>query len=234
MSAITLNGHAVIDTIPTPRDLDDLVVGVTVRERINRILNFDLECIVYKFVNPDPGNILMNEAEARQAEILYRQYLILALLYPELSLPPSRFIDDFWHQHQLDNAKFRLDCLWIFGGFFDHFPYFGIRSDDDAANLQMAYAITQNLFASLFGVTELSAPRHPVLAAGCEGGVACGKGTGENVCGGHDFTSLGLTLPDADTYNVLSSLQAAERPRLATGRTDANAMRTIREQLGIF
>ena len=53
--------------------------------------------------------------------------------------------------HILDTMKYADDCQNIFGHFFHHFPYFGMRSSDDAENLKNAFANTEALFWSEFG-----------------------------------------------------------------------------------
>jgi hypothetical protein len=45
-------------------------------------------------------------------------------------------------KHILDTAAYREDCDEIFGRFLDHFPYFGMRDEQDAQALEHAYADT--------------------------------------------------------------------------------------------
>jgi len=73
-------------------------------------------------------------------------------MFPAQSLVPSKDIDAFWHQHILDTKKYAEDCDMIFGYFLHHFPYFGIRGEDDARSLKEAFADTKKLFLDYFGI----------------------------------------------------------------------------------
>jgi hypothetical protein len=81
----------------------------------------------------------------------YRRFLVLHLLYPDSDLVPCKVVDEMWHQHILDTAAYRADCDLLFGGFLDHFPYFGMRGEDDACALEDAYAETVHLYCEAFG-----------------------------------------------------------------------------------
>jgi hypothetical protein len=60
-------------------------------------------------------------------------------------------VDKFWHGHILDTLKYAEDCDVIFGRFLHHFPYFGMRGAEDAANLARAGEVTQRLYLQEFG-----------------------------------------------------------------------------------
>lgn len=60
-------------------------------------------------------------------------------------------IDDFWHLHILDTQKYAEDCQVIFGYFLHHFPYFGMRGEEDAKNLSDSWEETCNLYQNRFG-----------------------------------------------------------------------------------
>src|SRR5580658_6317536 len=87
----------------------------------------DLEPVVFKLVRPDPEERGLTLAEADQDIGLYRCFLKLCVLYPGVSVVPTRAIDRVWHAHMLDTAKYRADCQLVFGRFLDHFPYAGLR-----------------------------------------------------------------------------------------------------------
>jgi hypothetical protein len=61
-------------------------------------------------------------------------------------------MDLFWHYHILDTIKYAEDCALIFGRFLHHFPYLGLRGDEDASRLRIAWQQTQALYALEFGV----------------------------------------------------------------------------------
>ena len=65
---------------------------------------------------------------------------------------PSKLVDKFWHLHILDTEKYIEDCRHCFGSILHHFPYFGMRGDQDAANLQSAYGKTFVLYQQAFGM----------------------------------------------------------------------------------
>lgn len=90
-------------------------------------------------------------AHAHRVELAYRRYLILHAMHPQMPLAPERDVDRFWHLHILDTRKYAADCEAVFGRFLHHFPYFGLRGEDDARALQDAFAQTQALYAQTFG-----------------------------------------------------------------------------------
>lgn len=139
-------------------------------EAVQRISKLDLEPIVFKLTASEYGQSPeMTLAEADHAVALYRQFLVLKLLHPEKSLVPTRLIDAAWHTHILDTGKYREDCEWAFGRFIDHFPYLGLRGEEDERNWRQAASETRELFRKYFGVT-LS-----VAAGMCNGG--CDEGS---------------------------------------------------------
>ena len=53
-------------------------------------------------------------------------------------------------QQRADTA-YRADCDAIFGRFLDHFPYFGMRDEHDARDLEDAYTATLERYHDAFG-----------------------------------------------------------------------------------
>jgi len=86
----------------------------------------------------------------------YRRFLFLVYLYPEKTIVPTKDIDIFWHTHILDTKKYMMDCESLFGGYFHHFPYFGMRGEQDRMNLEEAFSETEELYLDLFGESPLS------------------------------------------------------------------------------
>ena len=142
----------------------------------------DLEPIAFKLVYPEDGQGWSPEKAYRLIE-LYRCFLVLNEIYPNVSIVPSKEIDKVWHVHILDTAKYREDCEKVFGRFIDHFPYFGMRGEEDAKNLQAAYQTSRALFIEHFGI-DPSSPS--VQAAGCGDASVqaadCGSGTCSPSC----------------------------------------------------
>lgn len=139
----------------------------------------DLDPIAYKLVYPEDGQGWSPEKTYRLIE-LYRYFLVLNEIYPNISIVPTKEIDKVWHAHILDTAKYREDCERVFGRFVDHFPYFGMRGEEDAKNLQAAYQTSRSLFIEHFGID----PSNPgVRAADCGSG-SCSPSCDAGECGG--------------------------------------------------
>ncbi len=84
-------------------------------------------------------------------EIEYRKFLAMQLMYPDADTVPCKIVDQMWHRHILDTAAYREDCEAIFGRFLDHFPYFGMRGEEDARALNDAYSHTLDRYREAFG-----------------------------------------------------------------------------------
>jgi hypothetical protein len=110
----------------------------------------DLEPVMVKAMDPEEGYGWSFEFTAAVAEE-YRKYLTLCIEYPEIPVVPSNFVDDFWHLHILDTEKYQEDCEEFLGFFLHHFPYFGMRGAEDAANLTAAWLRTRALYEERFG-----------------------------------------------------------------------------------
>lgn len=90
-------------------------------------------------------------ARAKSVEVEYKRYLALCRLYETRSFVPSPLVDTFWHYHILDTESYAEDCNRIFGTFFHHFPYFGMRGTADAQDLAESYDRTLEAYARHFG-----------------------------------------------------------------------------------
>jgi hypothetical protein len=112
----------------------------------------DLEPVVFKLLHPELGAEGLRLAEADHGVGLYRCFLKLCVLYPRVSIVPTRAIDQVWHAHMLDTAKYRADCQLAFGRFVDHFPYAGLRGQDDRLAWLADFARTRALFREHFGL----------------------------------------------------------------------------------
>jgi hypothetical protein len=107
-------------------------------------------------------------------EVAYKRYLMLHARHPDLTLAPEQDVDRFWHMHILDTRKYAADCEATFGYFLHHFPYLGLRGEEDAKALQAAYLEMQRLSAEEFGE-----PSGVVLSGGAQ------------TCGGMVFARVG-------------------------------------------
>jgi hypothetical protein len=110
----------------------------------------DLSNIRMKLADPEEGKGYdMARLDLLEGE--YRKFLALHLAHPDSDIVPCKIVDEMWHQHILDTAAYREDCQALFGRFLDHFPYFGMRGEEDAQALNDAYAETINRYCMAFG-----------------------------------------------------------------------------------
>jgi hypothetical protein len=123
---------------------------MNIESELKLIEELDLEPIKVKLIHPKEGPKWTLE-QADRAEIAYKRFLALNLKYPNRAHVPSHEMDVFWHYHILDTAKYAEDCELIFGRFLHHFPYFGLRGNDDANSLRKAYEETKIRYAEEFG-----------------------------------------------------------------------------------
>lgn len=142
-------------------------------DKVVQLINeLDLEPIAYKLVHPEPGETGMTIGEADEAVSLYRMSLKIIALHPGKSIVPTKLIDEVWHTHMLDTRKYAEDCEAIFGRFLHHFPYLGLRGEEDIQKWQAAFSETRSFFLDHFGV-ELPA-NVMECGGGCtDGGSSC-------------------------------------------------------------
>jgi hypothetical protein len=124
-----------------------------VEQVIAGIQALDLDPIKLKLMNPEEGHGWSREY-ADSMEVAYKRFLTLSVTHPEETLAPAKDVDRFWHGHILDTLKYAEDCEKVFGYFLHHFPYFGMRGDEDAANLAAAAERTRELYQQEFGSSE--------------------------------------------------------------------------------
>lgn len=146
---------------------------MTANERLCRVDGLDLEPIVYKLMHPEPGVAGLSLASADHCVALYRCFLKASVLNSNASLVPSAAIDHVWHTHMLDTAKYRADCDLVFGYFMDHFPYAGLRGEDDQAAWRADFARTRQLIREHFGVDIGAEPAASVCRNHGDGSECC-------------------------------------------------------------
>lgn len=135
------------------------------------VQELDLDCIKVKLMHAEEGDgWTRNTADRIERE--YRRFLILTLARPE-PIVPSKDIDEFWHAHILDTRKYMDDCETICGEYIHHFPYFGMRGDDDAINLQNCFATTKEVYEQVF-----EEPYPSGSASNCENCGSCAASCG--------------------------------------------------------
>lgn len=84
----------------------------------------------------------------------YKRYLILLAKYPDETIVPTVDADKFWHAHILDTMRYAEDCEQVFGYFLHHYPYFGLRGEQDAVNQNDAADTMRRLYQKEFGQAQ--------------------------------------------------------------------------------
>src|ERR1700733_7444837 len=138
----------------------------------------------------------LERAEAARAE--YVRFLTLLQLKPGFMLIPwpnkegQDDLDQFWHQHILDTAKYATDCNALFGRMIHHNPHVVRGSGDETSAVEK----TQRLYARSFGLRSDGSTANAAFLSSCsscgtvdppsssDGGHGHG-GDGGHGCGGH-------------------------------------------------
>ncbi len=148
-----------------------------VEQVIASIQALDLDPIKFKLMDPEEGQGWSREYVDRM-ETAYKRFLILLVKYPEETIAPSKDVDKFWHGHILDTMKYAADCERVFGYFLHHFPYFGMRGEEDARNLAEAGNAMDRLYRQEFGEATQQQPAYCGVQAaaycGAEASAYCG------------------------------------------------------------
>lgn len=130
----------------------------------------DLSMVKMKLMDEEEGQAWSKEY-CDYAEQLYKRYLCMIYIDPDGPHVPTKVIDLFWHQHILDTRAYAKDCSAIFGEFLHHFPYFGMRGEEDAKNLHDSFEETKVIYYELFGEDY------------CDESSACNKCSCSSSCG---------------------------------------------------
>lgn len=118
---------------------------------MNPIAELDLDPIKVKLMHKESGEGWSLE-RANAVEFEYRRFLTLMKKFPHESTSPLVDVDTFWHYHILDTMKYAADCQAVFGYFLHHFPYIGMRGEEDAATLARIGQRMGELYEAEFGV----------------------------------------------------------------------------------
>ncbi|HEV3050010.1 MAG TPA: TauD/TfdA family dioxygenase [Longimicrobium sp.] len=150
------------DTMPTSTFvLPEPITPERISELVARgidpnVAALDLSMVKMKLADPEEGKGWTPE-QCEEAEVEYKRFLTLNLLYPR-SIVPTTQMDTMWHYHILDTRAYHRDSERIFGGYFHHFPYFGMRGAEDEQNLANSFQNTGELYEKTFG--------EPIVRAG--------------------------------------------------------------------
>jgi hypothetical protein len=118
----------------------------------NAVMQLDLEPIKMKLMHVASGEGWSLE-KANAVEKEYRRFLCLMKMYPEEDTAPLVDVDTFWHYHILDTMKYAADCEQAFGYFLHHYPYVGMRGEDDEQFRLDSGDRMRDLYEATFGET---------------------------------------------------------------------------------
>jgi hypothetical protein len=113
----------------------------------------DLSMIKMKLQDLEEGKGWDGE-ECEEAEVEYKRFLTMNRLFPR-SIVPTTIMDTMWHYHILDTHAYHRDSHTVFGEYFHHFPYFGMRGEQDEQNLNESFETTKHLYEETFGESIL-------------------------------------------------------------------------------
>jgi hypothetical protein len=131
-------------------NMSETVQNKAPEQMVEAIFALDLAPIKMKLMDKKEGHG-WDQAKADRLEIEYKRYLVLLAKFPDEVIAPTTDVDKFWHGHILDTMKYARDCENVFGYFLHHYPYFGLRGEQDAANLQAAAERMRRLYQQEFG-----------------------------------------------------------------------------------
>ena len=144
---------------------------MTTHDDFTAIAQLDLDPIKVKLMHKESGEGWSLE-QANAIEFEYRRFLILMKKYPTEQTAPLFDVDIFWHYHILDTQKYAIDCDTVFGYFLHHFPYIGLRGEDDeAAHIRVGQRMKQ-LYETTFGEDYLRGATEAAAPAAAWSGVA--------------------------------------------------------------
>lgn len=116
----------------------------------DKVKSIDFTQLKEKLMDPTEGKGWSKD-ECDTIELLYKDFLILMWMHPNEYIVPNKVIDEFWHAHILDTRKYHADCDLIFGEYLHHFPYFGLRGEEDKKDLEDTFSETKKLWIREFG-----------------------------------------------------------------------------------
>lgn len=114
------------------------------------IAALDLDPIKVKLMHKESGEGWTLD-QANAVEFEYRRFLYLMKKFPHEQTAPLFDVDTFWHYHILDTMKYAADCEQVFGYFLHHFPYIGLRGEDDVAAHHRVGERMRELYEETFG-----------------------------------------------------------------------------------
>lgn len=130
--------------------------NLTVDELRVMIEAIDLTWIKRKIMDRRKGKGWTQE-KADEMEQRYKRFLFLFATSVDARIVPTLDVDAMWHQHILDTMAYFADTERVFGMYLHHFPYFGMRSEDDARQLDEAFMDTCRRYEEMYGEPYINA-----------------------------------------------------------------------------
>jgi hypothetical protein len=126
------------------------------------IAALDLDPIKLKLMHQESGEG-WSRAYADAVEAEYRRFLYLVKKFPQDQVAPLFDVDVFWHYHILDTMRYAVDCEAVFGYFLHHFPYVGLRGEEDLQAQHRVGERTRELYEQTYGEEYLQqeVPAYP-------------------------------------------------------------------------
>jgi hypothetical protein len=127
-------------------------MNMNTNDLFDAVMQLDLEPIKMKLMHVASGEGWSLE-KANAVEKEYRRFLCLMKMYPDEDTAPLVDVDTFWHYHILDTMKYAADCEQAFGYFLHHYPYVGMRGEDDEQFRLDSGDRMRELYEATFGET---------------------------------------------------------------------------------
>ena len=143
---ISSSGNPLVYPSPIDSERIDFLISRGIMPEIAAI---DLEMVKMKLAEEDEG-LGWCQMQCDKGELAYKRFLHLCKAYGK-EIVPTRAMDQFWHYHILDTRSYIAMCDEVFGGYLHHYPYFGMRGEDDAKDLKASFMQTKERYQATFG-----------------------------------------------------------------------------------
>ncbi len=135
--------------------LDNLQVTDIVSEQVstffNKLNKLDLQPVAKKLMSFNNGHGWTTQ-QTELAISLYKMFLCLHFLFPNIELVPTQEIDEVWHTHILLNTyQYIQDCQKLFGYILHHYS----PVDETSSPYQQTVKEVTKLLLEFFGVSIL-------------------------------------------------------------------------------
>jgi len=141
---------------------------MNLNDLFNTVMALDLTPIKVKLMHVESGEgWSLDKTTAVEKE--YRRFLCLMKTFPNEATAPLVDVDTFWHYHILDTMKYATDCEQAFGYFLHHYPYVGLRGEDDEQFRLDSAERMRVLYEATFSDAYPGAAATPTEAAFCAG-----------------------------------------------------------------